>query len=305
MIIRDEVAGALFCATSTSVLTDPEIESLKNFANQAGLAIDNMQMMNRLRSTQNELSLKNERLATAYGDLRSLEELKNGLIGMVVHDLKNPLTAIRGYLELVIETAQAKPETASFVDYMRKAYDSSDDLLKMIHNLLDVSRMEEGKFHLNLSRVDIYDLLRGVRDQMEIVAQGQSRELILIEDKAIPPVSLDADIIQRVMGNLIGNAIKHTNKNGRITVSVKHDPDKSITVCVADDGEGIPKKFHDLIFEKFSQVKTEQYRNTHNVGLGLTFCKMAVENHDGRIWVESEEDKGAKFFFKIPIKGAS
>lgn len=299
MIIRNDVAGVILCATRRPAITNPEIESLRNFANQAGLALDNAQIMNSLKSTRSQLSQQNEKLNDALGHLKALEEMKNGLTGMVVHDMKNPLTSIRGYLELIIETTSSAAENQALLGYIRKAYESSEDLLKMIHNLLDISRMEEGKFALSRTECRISDVLTAVCEQLDIVAKSNQRDLRLKVADDVPLISIDADIIHRVVANLVSNAIKHTRKGGHIELSTQvHGND--VRVCVQDDGEGIPKEYLESIFEKFSQVKGQGYRNTHNVGLGLTFCKMAVETHGGKIWVESEPDQGSRFYFTLP-----
>jgi signal transduction histidine kinase len=107
--------------------------------------------------------------------------------------------------------------------------------------------------------------------------------------------------MQRVIGNLISNAIKHTPRDGRIVVKAKAGPKNGLTIAVEDNGEGIPQEYLETIFEKFSQVKGQGYRNTHNVGLGLTFCKIAVETHRGRIWVESKIDQGSTFYIWLPF----
>jgi len=301
MIVREEVAGVILCVTSRPVITKPEMESLTNFANQAGLAVDNAQIMNSLKRTQSELALKNERLNKAVIELQDLERLKNGLTDMVVHDMKNPLTAVRGYLELILETAEDKSSQGHVFSFIEKAYESSEDLLKMIHNLLDISRMEEGKFVLNSAECQIQDILKAVFSQQEIIAKNNQRNLILEPCQDIPPIKVDYDILHRVVGNLVSNAIKHTRRDGNIKIKISDDPDRGgILVCVEDDGEGIPPEFLNSIFEKFSQVRDKNWKNTHNVGLGLTFCKMAVENHQGKIWVESEVDKGSKFYFWLP-----
>ena len=303
MVIRDEVGGVFLCATSRSRISGPELESLKNFANHAGLALDNAQIMNNLKSTQRELSEKNERLNRAYETLRELEKLKEGLVGMVVHDMKNPLTSVRGYMELILETTQEKPENMALINYIKKAYEGSEELLKMIHNLLDISRMEDGKFVLNRTMTNIPELVTSVYQQQEIVARTNERTLLLEPFPEMPALLIDYDILQRVMANLISNAIKHTAKKGTIRIISHFEPKTGVTLCVEDDGEGIPEEYLEFIFQKFSQVKGKRYRNTHNVGLGLTFCKMAIENHQGRIWVESEVNKGSKFFVWLPLKG--
>jgi signal transduction histidine kinase len=145
----------------------------------------------------------------------------------------------------------------------------------------------------------LQDVIKTVFEQLHIVAQNSQRELTLNIDENLQPMDIDYDIVQRMVSNLVSNAIKHTRKGGKIIIHTTDKP-KEVIVCVEDNGEGIPQEYHEKIFEKFSQVKGEKYNNTHNVGLGLTFCKMAVEEHKGKIWVESELEKGSNFYFSLP-----
>ena len=116
-----------------------------------------------------------------------------------------------------------------------------------------------------------------------------------------PIVSADRDRIARVLVNLLGNAIRHTAPGGKIKVDARHS-NGEITVCVSDTGEGIPSEFHAKIFDKFAQVESHRHRRSYSTGLGLTFCKLAIEAHGGRIWVESEPEKGSKFTFTLPVE---
>ena len=150
---------------------------------------------------------------------------------------------------------------------------SADLLHYMIQDLLDISKLEENK--LNLIREDV------------VVEQ-------------LATVSMDRTLIYRVISNLLLNAVKHTGRGGTITLKATAEGDK-VTISVVDNGHGIPGQYLETIFEKFGQVETRQRTGT---ALGLTFCKMAVEAHGGRIWVESVEGEGSTFSFSLPISAA-
>ena len=181
---------------------------------------------------------------------------------------------------------------------LEAAQRSCDLLFNMIQDLLDISRMEEGQLHLNLETFDLFDVLNKVRNEYEHPARAEDKDVRVARDADIPPISADRNLIYRILSNLRINAIKHTPRNGTVTVGATLDGDK-IQVNVEDTKQGIPDEYREHIFEKFGQVESRQRSGT---GLGLTFCRMAVEAHGGKIWVESGEEEGSTFTFSLPLK---
>ena len=231
--------------------------------------------------------------------MEKYEQIKDSLTHMIVHDLNNPLMAISGRLELL------KMDEGSFneeqKENLKSALLSSQDLRTMISNLLDINKMEEGKIVLRSEKFQIGGLIKEVIGQMSVIAQSEDKSFSLDVSEEIPDISADKELIRRVVANLINNAIKHSPS--KVTIFVKaffNQNDGSVHVRVKDSGEGIPKEYLSKIFEKFFQVENKKAKMGR--GLGLTFSKMAVEAHGGKIWVDSELGKGSEFTFTIPTK---
>lgn len=261
--------------------------------------VETMVILTRVRSL---LKIKElyEKVQNAYEKLQESEKMKEDLVQMVAHDMKNPLTAIRGYSELIAlsQNLQKDPKTADFV---KKLDQSCNDLMRMLLNFLDISRMEAGNFQLRLSRVDVGKVIETVVNRIKPLAEKTMKNiLVMIEDKEVF-VEADRDLIERVILNLIDNAVKYSPPQSGIRVSLKH-ADSHIHFAVQDQGEGIPPELHDKIFEKFNRVRELTGHLKTDTGLGLAFCKLAVELHHGKIWVESAVGKGSCFYFNLPAQ---
>ena len=235
----------------------------------------------------------------SYRKIMKLEKLKDDLSQMIVHDLKNPLGIILLSLEI---TAKEKKTPTAQKETLQQAHRSGMHMLSMIQNLLDISKMEEGKFHLKKDAVDLGVLVKEIEDQFRRSGLPAERTLITKVDEGLPTLEGDVDLLTRVVENLLGNAMKYTARNGRIEMRVAKKSDHEVLVSVSDNGSGIPSEFQSRIFEKFEQVETRTKNHRTGSGLGLTFCKLAVEAHNGRIWVESETGKGSTFFFALRAK---
>lgn len=246
----------------------------------------------KLRRLQLDLATRNHELQQSNAELRRLQELRDNLTQMIVHDLRSPLTAVFGTYELLKDDADnLSKESRTMLEFSRRAM---DEILSMINSLLDVSKIEAGELQLNRSDCDLVAL---AREAANVLAGARGDRQVLIEPENEPlPLSVDRDLIFRVLQNLLGNAIKFTRANGEIRMRLaRHDGWARISVV--DNGPGIPPEYHQRIFEKFGQVRTHQRMGT---GLGLTFCRLAVEAHGGAIGVDSEVGKGSTFWFELP-----
>lgn len=236
-----------------------------------------------------------------YIKLKKLEETKNCLTHMIVHDLNSPLTVISGLLQM-LESDLKDRMTESQRKHMKIVFSSLFDLGSMIADLLDVNKMEEGRMKLHYQSFFLSELAKEVVDRMMCAAAFERKVLTLEGGEDLPPVFADKELIRRVIANLIGNALKFTQAEASVIVRVFHNArEHGFYVQVKDTGAGIPQEYLKKLFDKFFQVESANVRIGR--GLGLTFCKMAVEAHGGRIWAESEgEDKGSTFTFTIPNK---
>ncbi len=233
-----------------------------------------------------------------YRRLEKLELLRDSLVHMLVHDLRSPLAGIRAYLDLLKLDGAGKldSELTESIDAARKV---AVEMTDMVSDLLDVSRMEVGKMPLELAPADV-----GALAVDAVAAAGAApRVRIRVETTADTlRVVCDAGIIRRVIANLVGNAVKFTPVSGQITVIVRGDG-AEVKVSVVDTGPGIPPEYHQKVFDKFGQVEAARHGAKHSSGLGLTFCKFAVEAHGGRIGLESAAGKGSTFWLVLPARG--
>jgi signal transduction histidine kinase len=243
------------------------------------------------------------RLKTRNQQLHQSEDLREGMVAMLVHDLRNPLTALLGGLDIInlMLSRQMNDDQRHLLDNARR---SGRLLLAMIGDMLDVTKMEAGQLTLKPQPIDLEGMLIETIEQVYALAEMEGLTVELEPVALLPPVRADRQLVQRVLANLVSNAIKHTPPGGTITLAARRHYDRFVAVSVRDTGEGIPVEQHQRIFEKFGQVEKGGLTR-RGTGLGLTFCKMAVEAQQGQIWVESEAGKGSTFSFTLPIAAAS
>jgi len=237
-----------------------------------------------------------DRLQDSFQQLQKLELLRDNLTHMIVHDMRSPLQGITGHLEL-LEMSLGESLGEDDKSSLQSTIASAQKLVEMISSLLDVSRMEAGQMPLNREVCDLgkvaeeaVKLLGGLFTQSPVVIERSPEGSELICDK---------EIMQRIISNLLGNAAKYAPRGSEIRLSIQRLPD-TLRVSVIDRGPGIPPEYHSVIFEKFGQAGLDARRTAYSTGLGLTFCKLAVEQHGGQIGVESEPGKGSTFWFTLP-----
>ncbi len=214
--------------------------------------------------------------------LREMEVLRDNLIHMIVHDMRSPLMGVSGSLEIISDAQdRLSPTQKEFVTMGQRACNEAID---MVTSLLDVGRMEAGKMPLTRVSCDIRELAQTAVDSVAVLIREKKLTLRVTGDSASADV--ERDIIHRVLINLLGNAIKFSPEGGTITIAIS-STGHAVRVTVTDQGPGIPPEYHQHIFDKFGQVESRKENGNHSTGLGLTFCKLAVEAHGGRIGVES------------------
>ncbi len=251
--------------------------------------------------TGDELQQVAQALNGMAESLSALETTKRDLTHMIVHDLKSPLSATLGSIDYVLMLAQdtLPPDQKKLLTLGAK---SGRDLLRLIQNLLDVAKMEEGKLQLRREIFSLLELAGQCVDDLEAQIVRENKVISVEVAKDLPKVWADRDLVHRVLANLLTNALKHTPPRTEISIHVGATPDRqTVVMSVRDNGEGIPKEFLTRIFEKFSQAEVKRQAHRVGSGLGLTFCKLAVEAHGGKIWVESEPGLGSEFFFSVPL----
>ncbi len=229
--------------------------------------------------------------------LRSTLKTRDDLTQMIVHDLRSPLTIVAGYVGALQQIAGQKlgPNESR---YLAEALRSADDMRDMITTLLDVNRLEAGEMPLRLEKIDIVQVVRDAAKRFGPVLNRRTIRYDLPSDQIW--IECDGNVVRRVIENLVNNAIKYTAIDGTITLRVQPN-ESEIEISVTDNGAGIPADKHKRIFEKFGQVDGGgEHRDSS--GIGLSFCRMAVEAHGGSIGVSSEVGRGSTFWFKLPAR---
>ena len=246
----------------------------------------------KLRQTRDELSQQ-------YEQLKELEALRDALTHMIVHDLRSPLTGIITSLQLLQMDVGALGEDSE--EDVARGLRSATLLAQMITGVLDVSKMEAGDMKLDIRAHDLVETSRAALDSLGGVTTD--RDVVVVADGEVW-ASYDETMLTRVVTNLVANALRFTPPEGSVRVAVRRGEDGSTRVEVRDTGQGIPAESHERIFEKFGQVAGSEDQMRQSTGLGLTFCKLAVEAHGGRIGVASQVDEGSTFWFELPAQGA-
>jgi signal transduction histidine kinase len=258
--------------------------------------------MLRIKAYHDELHDSYREIAQKKDKLQELERVKEGLTAMIIHDLNNPLMGISGNLQLLLldrenysESDAAKLETC--LDYCTS-------MGNLIQSLLDIGRMEEGELKPDLKPADLSASTNDVLEMFSTQTVKNRVNLRFFEPEDHPQINVDNTLYKRVLANLIDNAIRHTPTGGDVSITIRPDPDRErICVTVRDDGCGLPAEFHNKIFNRFEQVSLKRNGvKAGTAGLGLNFCKLAVEAHGGDIWVESDgEGTGCAFHFALPV----
>ncbi len=225
------------------------------------------------------------------------ERVRDQLVHMLVHDLKNPIAAVMGLLEIVQDDPRVPEDNR---ELLKVARDETQHLLHLTVNMLDVRKIQAGKMNLRRELMftpmfrEVVELARG-----DVGSGLRDRHVRVEVEPDLSPASVDPEILRRVLANLISNALKHTTTGGLVAIGVKSTPD-AVQVTVRDDGEGIPAEDIPNLFAAFEQSRLTLH-GRFDTGMGLAFCKLAVEEHGGQIWVESERGKGAAFYFTLPL----
>jgi len=231
---------------------------------------------------------------------RELQKMRDDLMKMIVHDLKTPLTSVLATMEMLLDG-----DFGSLVQDQRKAVGDAEakaeDLLALINDVLEVSRIEEAELNLDLQPIAPAALLTEIEHEWEVRFQQERAEATVEVTDDAPIFEADKELLKRVLNNLVQNAVTHSAQAVKIDFKARRDGD-GVLFTVADNGPGIPPQYHEVIFRKFERVKTQGVPRARSSGLGLAFCKMVIDAHGGRIWVQSAEGQGSSFHFTLPLK---
>ncbi len=233
-------------------------------------------------------------------ELKELEKYKEEFTNMIVHDLRSPLSSIIEGLRMAQELLQEEPEATALLEQVVDiSLNSAEALLNLVESLLDISKLEAGKMPLQVESTSLHELVADVVATLEPLAQQGGIEVKVDIPDGIPAIKVDPDKMHRVLVNLLDNALRHTPTGGEVRIAARQS-DGEVLVSVTDTGPGIAPADRERVFDKFVQLSKKPVRGHRGSGLGLAFCKLAVEAHGGRIWVEEGPEGGASFVMAIP-----
>lgn len=229
---------------------------------------------------------------------RNLDKVKEDFLHSIVHDLRTPLTAISAFMKLMEKSASLSQKEGRYMGY---ALLSSKRLGDLVTDILDMAKLESGTMELNRSQFDALQILESMRGLYSLEAESRQIELRLTAGPPPHMIIGDRGLIERVVMNLLGNALKFTPNGGVIGLSIGAASEGELEFAVSDTGPGIPEYGLKAVFEKFKQLPGGAGGKRVGYGLGLAICKRIVELHGGRIWVESAEGKGSRFVFRLGV----
>lgn len=244
-----------------------------------------------------------EALGNSFNDmvqgLKQLQELKDEFVFVAAHELRTPVSAMKGYLELILNGATGGINDQT-KNYIEKVIASDKRLVQLVNDLLEVARSQAGKLTIKVAPTDLAPAVRGTLDELRSLVDERSVKLIYDPPADMPKVMADGDRIKEVMINLVGNAIKYMGGAGSVTITHKRVGNNLMT-SIADTGIGMNKAAQEKLFQKFYRVQTEKTKDITGTGLGLFIVREIIEKMGGTISVESEEGKGSAFSFNLPV----
>ena len=252
----------------------------------------------RIKKYHDEIQSKNIELEQKNKTLLRLDKFKEELNHHIVHDMKNPLFVIQGNLQMM---AMAVEQTSSPVlkKYVDRIDRSTQNLLRMVLNLIDISKIEDGKMELNQELVNVNDLVNKCIHRFQDYPENQKKTFELHLSDGGSTLKVDSSVLERVFDNLISFAVANVPENGKIEVGSTRVND-SLEYFIHDHGQQIPMKYSDEMFNKFSQVEIKKEGFRVGRGLGLTFCKLAVEAHGGTLCIDPDNKVGNRFILNLP-----
>ncbi len=282
------------------ILAQMMTRPIKRMAKGAGLIGQGKLDTKIVVESKDELGSLARDLNKMSGQLKEIDQMKSDFLASVTHELKSPLTSLIMYIDLFLTGATGKlnDKAKKFLRIMER---NSNRLARFIDDLLDMAKIERGKMEIKKESLGIFPIVSETVELMKPQADEKNIEIVTNIPNDLPLVFIDGDRTRQVITNLLSNSIKFTPEKGKISIKIRDDK-KYLEVSLSDTGMGIPPEKISKIFDKFEQVKEvrERVKGPRGTGLGLAIVKSLVEAQGGKIWVESELDKGSTFYFTLP-----
>ncbi|MBN2097737.1 MAG: GAF domain-containing sensor histidine kinase [Candidatus Omnitrophica bacterium] len=282
--------------------TEGDLEILSILAGQIAGGLENVRLYEQLWHSHQDLEQRvaerTKELALANEKLKKIDKLKSEFVSAVSHELRTPLTSIKGYAAILMAGKLGEvPEAVK--ERLKKINLHSDTLTKMVNDLLDISRIEAGKVTMKLQSLNIKEAVTEAVDLIAPQLKEKKIQLSIEVAENLPSCLADKIQLERVLTNLLGNALKFTGEKGKISLKAKEEKD-ALQIDVQDSGIGIAKEELSNIFEEFYRADNPINQKVKGTGLGLALVKRIIEAHQGKIWVSSEPKKGTTFSFTLP-----
>lgn len=303
LVAENENIGVILLSDKASgeVYSVEDISLLKIIAPEVAVGVKNALSYEEIKAfnvtLQEEINKATQDLKNANEKLKELDKLKDEFVSLASHELRTPMTAIKGSISTILD-GYAGDITKESREFLMAAYSENDRLIRLVNNLLNISRIESGRMTFTVTNFDLKKVIAEVVGNLQMSATDKHLNLKFDADMDLPQVSADEDKVREVLINLIGNAIKFTHEGGvTVKVGIK---DGFIEVAVEDTGHGIAPEDKELLFKKFSQVNSYT-KQAGGTGLGLYICKQIIESLKGKVWFDSTVGRGSTFYFALPI----
>jgi len=312
ILTQNGILGAVFAGNQSTAagITKGDEELISILANQIGQALENARLFEQVfrssEALEGKVQERTKQLASALKDVQTISKTKTEFISAVSHELRTPLTSIKGYASILM-TGKLGAVPDQVKARLEKINIHSDNLVGLINNLLDISRIESGRVEMKMTERKIIDIIENVHDLLTPQMREKNIQWVTDVNPDVPPVVLDIHQYERVFINLISNAIKFTPPQGTITAHAQFKPGKTefdkgiVEMSIADTGIGICEDDMHRLFNEFFRVDNEINQNVKGTGLGLALAKKIVEAHKGQMWVTSVVGKGTAFHFTLPL----
>lgn len=289
---KGTVMGVL-CVTEKigqDAFTNEEQAALLMIVGNLISSLENERLNRSLKQSKQTLKKKNQQL-------KRLEQVRTELFNMLIHDLKGPISEVIANLDILSYTASSENK-----EYVDAALSGCDTLYRMIADLLDIARLEDGSLKIVQERIDPCELVREVAARIHGQAGNKAIKIVESCPDGCPFFLGDRGLMLRVLQNLMVNAVNYAPEGSEVKFGYTCDQPREICFYVIDDGPGIKPEYHDAIFNKYFQIHKKQAGGNYSTGLGLAFCKMAVEAHSGSILVKSDGVRGSRFNVCLPAE---